>query len=211
MLKTDNKTSGLMVKADIDNGAETTGGTLNADETKITVKSIKIESVKAGTDGKTMTKESSIPTSGTLNLATGVWTTSDSNMGKIDYEIKSPAYTATSGATTQDMNAAIAEPESVANGEAGWKALPTGVTTSAQSVYTETTPLLIIPDGGNHTFRITIDYIVRTKDDALSKGYTEVEQSLLQGSDAEDSFAQCQVQPAHPSGSDQREVRCYRV
>ena len=76
------------------------------------------------------------------------------------------------------MNAAIAEPESVANGEAGWKALPTGVTTSAQSVYTETTPLLIIPDGNDHIFRVTIDYVVRTKDASLHKGYTEVEQSF---------------------------------
>ncbi len=174
---TSDKTSGLMVVADIDNGTATTGGSLDGN-TKITVKSIKIESVKAGTDGKAMTSDSSIPTSGTLNLATGVWTTSDSNMGKIDYEIKSPAYTATSGATTQDMNAAIAEPESVANGEAGWKALPTGVTTSAQSVYTETTPLLIIPDGNDHIFRVTIDYVVRTKDASLHKGYTEVEQSF---------------------------------
>ena len=170
---TDNKTSGLMVVADIDNGTATTGGSLDAN-TKITVKSIKIESVN--NDG---TKDNSIATSGTLNLATGVWTTSDSKMGKIDYEIKSPAsYTATSGATTQDMNEAIAEPESVANGEAGWKALPTGVTTSAQSVYTETTPLLIIPDGNDHIFRVTIDYVVRTKDASLHKGYTEVEQSF---------------------------------
>ena len=174
---TDGKTSGLMVVADIDNGTATIGGTLNAAETKITVKSIKIESVKAGTDGKTMTTDGSIATSGTLNLATGVWTATSEN-GKIDYEIKSPAYTATSGATSQDMNSAIAEPESVADGESGWNALPDGVTTTATSVYTETTPLLIIPDGSDHTFRITIDYIVRTKNPSLKKGYTEVEQSF---------------------------------
>lgn len=76
------------------------------------------------------------------------------------------------------MNSAIAEPESVADGESGWNALPDGVTTTATSVYTETTPLLIIPDGSDHTFRITIDYIVRTKNESLHKGYTEVEQSF---------------------------------
>ena len=168
----DGKT-GLQVVADIDNGTAVTGGTLNGEETKITVKSIKIESVNS--DGS---KDKSIATSGSLNLATGVWTTSDSNMGKIDYEIKSPAYTATSGATTQDMNAAIAEPESVANGETGWNSLPAGVTTTAKSVYTETTPLLLIPDGNDHTLRISIDYIVRTKNASLHKGYTEVEQSF---------------------------------
>lgn len=173
---TDGKTSGLMVVADIDNGTATTGGTLNAAETKITVKSIKIESVKTGDDNKTTT-DNSIATSGTLNLATGVWTATNAN-GKIDYEINSPAYTATSGATSQDMNSAIAEPESVADGESGWNALPDGVTTTATSVYTETTPLLIIPDGSDHTFRITIDYIVRTKNESLHKGYTEVEQSF---------------------------------
>ncbi|MDD6378346.1 MAG: fimbrillin family protein [Prevotella sp.] len=173
----DSKTSGLMVVADIDNGSETTGGTLNADETKITVKSIKIESVKAGTAGK-MATDASIPTSGTLNLATGEWKTTDANNGKIDYEINSKAVTTTApaGATTQTMNTDIAEPQSVNS----WDDLKnvTGVTTTAKSVYTETTPLLIIPDGNAHTFRITIDYIVRTKDDALSKGYTEVKQSF---------------------------------
>lgn len=169
---TDNKTSGLMVVADIDNGTETTGGTLDA-TTKITVKSIKIESVIKGSD-ENMTKEASIPTSGTLNLATGVWTTSETNMGKIDYEITSPAATATDGATTQTMNTDIAEPASFES----WDKLPAGVTTTAQSVYTETTPLLIIPDGNDHTFRITIDYIVRTKNESLHKGYTEVEQSF---------------------------------
>lgn len=172
----DQKTSGLMVVADIDNGANTTGGTLD-NSTKITVKSIKIESVKAGSDGNTMTTDASIATSGTLNLATGVWTATSEN-GKIDYEINSKAATATPGATTQDMNEAIAEPQTVADGEDGWKALPAGVTTTAQSVYTETNPMLIIPDGKDHTFRITIDYIVRTKNTNLAKGYTEVEQSF---------------------------------
>lgn len=173
---TDGKTSGLMVVADIDNGTATTGGTLNAAETKITVKSIKIESVKTGDDNKTTT-DNSIATSGTLNLATGVWTATNAN-GKIDYEINSPKATATEGATTQTMNEVIAEPASVADSETGWNALPAGVTTTATSVYTETTPLLIIPDGSDHTFRITIDYIVRTKNASLKKGYTEVEQSF---------------------------------
>lgn len=168
----DGKT-GLQVVADIDNGTAVTGGTLNADETKITVKSIKIESVNS--DG---TKDNSIATSGTLNLATGVWTTADANNGKIDYEINSPAVTATKGATTQTMNKNIAEPAPVVEGKHGWSDFPTGVTTTAQSVYTETNPMLIIPDGKDHTFRITIDYIVRTKNVNLAKGYTEVEQSF---------------------------------
>lgn len=168
-----NKTSGLMVVADIDNGTATTGGTLDA-TTKITVKSIKIESVKASDDGKTMTTEASIPTSGTLNLVTGVWSTTDAKMGKIDYEINSPKATVTTGATIQTLNDDIAEPASFSS----WGNLPEGVTATAKSVYTETNPLLIIPDGGNYTFRITIDYIVRTKDEALKDGYTQVEQSF---------------------------------
>lgn len=167
---TDNKTSGLMIVADIDNGSASTGGTLDG-STKITVKSIKIESVKAVDDGK-MTTEASIPTSGTLNLATGVWTTN--NNGKIDYEINSPSAAATEGATTQTMNESIAEPKTFES----WDKLPAGVSTTAQSVYTESTPLLLIPDGNDHTLRISIDYIVRTKNASLSKGYTEVEQSF---------------------------------
>ena len=168
---TDNKTSGLMVVADIDKDNAVSGGTLDAN-TKITVKSIKIESVKAGDDGK-MTTDASIPTSGTLNLATGVWTTN--NNGKIDYEINSSAATATEGATTQTMNEDIAEPKTVDSWD---DLLHTGVTTTAQSVYTESTPLLLIPDGNDHTLRISIDYIVRTKNESLHKGYTEVEQSF---------------------------------
>lgn len=165
---TDNKTSGLMVMADIDNGTATTGGSLDGN-TKITVKSIKIESVN--NDG---TKANSIATSGTLNLATGVWDITNATTGEIDYEINSPKATATDGATTQPMNTDIAEPASFES----WDRLPTGVTTTAQNVYTETTPLLLIPDGKDHTFRITIDYIVRTKNTSLHKGYTEVEQSF---------------------------------
>lgn len=167
----DNKTSGLMVVADIDNAPGTTNGTLDAN-TKITVKSIKIESVIKGTDGN-MTTVASIPTSGTFNLVTGEWETSGTN-GKIDYEINSPAAKATEGATTQTMNDKIAEPKNFES----WDKLPEGVTAAAKPVYTETNPLLIIPDGEDHTFRITIDYIVRTKDEALSNGYTEVEQSF---------------------------------
>ena len=162
-----NKTSGLMVVADIDDGTATTGGSLDGN-TKITVKSIKIESVN--NDG---TKDNSIATSGTLNLATGVWTATTAN-GKIDYEINSPKATATDGATTQTMNTDIAEPLSFDS----WDKLPTGVTDKAQSVYNETSPLLIIPDGKDHVFRITIDYIVRSKNESLHKGYTEVEQSF---------------------------------
>lgn len=165
---TDNKTSGLMVVADIDNGTATTGGDFDG-TTKITVKSIKIESVNS--DG---TKDNSIATSGTLNLATGVWDITNATTGKIDYEINSPKATATDGATTQTMNTDIAEPASFES----WDKLPTGVTISAQNVYTETTPLLIIPDGKDHTFRITIDYIVRTQDTSLHQGYTQVEQSF---------------------------------
>lgn len=74
---TDNKTSGLMVVADIDNGTATTGGSLDGN-TKITVKSIKIESVNS--DGS---KANSIATSGTLNLATGVWTATTANVRSI--------------------------------------------------------------------------------------------------------------------------------
>ena len=171
------KTSGLMVVADIDNGyiPTTKDGSLG-DITKITVKSIKIESVIKDAKGN-MTTVASIPTSGKFNLVTGEWTNTGT-MDKIDYEIKpkSATATATEGVTVQTMNDDIAEPQSVSS----WDDLKnvTGVTTTAKSVYTETSPLLIIPDGQPHTFRITIDYIVRTKDEALSKGYTEVEQSF---------------------------------
>lgn len=172
----DENRSGLMVIADIDNDPATTGGTLDA-TTKITVKSIKIESVPSDEKDTKDTKESNIPTSGTFNLATGEW--KNTTMGKIDYEINSKEATVTGGVTVQTMNKDIAEPETDGSKTSiSWEKLPTGVTDKAQSVYTETTPLLIIPDGKNRTFRITIDYIVRTKNESLHKGYTEVEQSF---------------------------------
>ncbi len=166
---TNQKTSGLMVVADIDKDNAVSGGTLDAN-TKITVKSIKIESVKASKDGD-MTSDNSIATSGTLNLATGVWDITNATTGKIDYEINSKAVTTTApaGATTQTMNEDIAEPASLTS----WDDLPKGVTDTPKSVYTEDTPLLIIPDGASHTFRVTITYIVRTKNENLPNGYFE--------------------------------------
>ena len=170
---TNNKTSGLMVVADIDKDNAVSGGKLDAN-TKITVKSIKIESVKASADGA-MTSDNSIATSGTLNLATGVWDITNATTGKIDYEINSPAVSAQENTTAirQAMNSDIAEPATVAKSIAGWDALPAGVTDAPKSVYTEETPLLIIPDGASHTFRVTITYIVRTKNENLPNGYFE--------------------------------------
>ncbi len=61
---------------------------------------------------------------------------------------------------------------------ASWDALPAGVTTTAQNVYKkETNPLVFIP-GTKPRFKITVEYVVRTKDAHLAKGYTEVVQKI---------------------------------
>lgn len=83
--------------------------------------------------------------------------------------------TARSSATIADN---LAEPATVTDGEAGWNALPAGVKTEAQNVYQEeTNPLVFIP-GTKPCFKITVEYVVRTKDAHLAKGYTEAVQKI---------------------------------
>ena len=66
----------------------------------------------------------------------------------------------------------------MATGTAGWDALPDGVTTTAQNVYKEeSNPLVFIP-GTKPSFKITVEYVVRTKDAHLAKGYTEAVQKI---------------------------------
>ncbi len=181
-------TNGLQVKLDIDKDGAITGGNKD-DATKVTIKTIEIKN-ENGTatptddlngDGKTDDNDK-IVDGGTFDLATGKWTPSTEYIN-IDHTITSPgssntgegSETARSSATIADN---LAEPASVADGEDGWKALPDGVTTTAQNVYKEeTNPLVFIP-GTKPCFKITVEYVVRTKDAHLAKGYTEAVQKI---------------------------------
>ena len=130
-------------------------------KTKITVKSITITTEGVNTSGFT--------TGGTLNLATGVWS-NPTTSSDVTY----------STTISDNLAAAIKEPATVST----WDDLKntTGVTTDAQDVFntTEDNGFFLIPDATLPKFKVTVDYFVRTKDDKLSKKYSETENQITQ-------------------------------
>ena len=185
-IETVKTTNGLQVKLDIDKDGAITGGDKDA-ATKVTIKTIEIKNTNAtGTvedlnGDKAADDNDKIVSGGTFDLATGKWTPLTEYID-IDHTITSPGSTKGEGSETARSNAtiadALAEPGSVATGTAGWDALPAGVTTSAQNVYKEeSNPLVFIP-GTKPSFKITVEYVVRTKDAHLAKGYTEAVQKI---------------------------------
>jgi len=180
-------TNGLQVKLDIDKDGAITGG--DKDEaTKVTIKTIEIKNENStGTPAEDLNGDGTaddndkIVAGGTFDLATGKWTPGTEYID-IDHTITSPGSTTGAGSETERSSAtiadALAEPKSVADGETGWNALPDGVTTTAQNVYKEeANPLVFIP-GTKPCFKITVEYVVRTKDAHLAKGYTEAVQKI---------------------------------
>jgi hypothetical protein len=179
-------TNGLQVKLDIDKDGAITGGDKDA-ATKVTIKTIEIKNSNAtGTvedlngDGAADDNDK-IASGGTFDLATGKWTPLTEYID-IDHTITSPGSTKGEGSETERSNATIAdnlaEPATVETGTDGWDKLPAGVTTDAQNVYKEeSNPLVFIP-GTKPSFKITVEYVVRTKDAHLAKGYTEAVQKI---------------------------------
>ena len=186
-LETVTTTNGLQVKLDIDKDGAITGGDKDA-ATKVTIKTIEIKNTNAtGTvedlnGDKAADDNDKIVSGGTFDLATGLWTPLTEYID-IDHTITSPGSTTGEGSETARSSATIAtnlaEPSAkVADGDKGWNTLPDGVTTTAQNVYqTESNPLVFIP-GTKPCFKITVEYVVRTKDAHLAKGYTEAVQKI---------------------------------
>lgn len=180
-------TNGLQVKLDIDKDGAITGGDKDG-ATKVTIKTIEIKN-ENGTatptedlngDGKP-DNDDKIVAGGTFDLATGKWTAGTEYIN-IDHTITSPGSTKGENSETARSSATIAdnlaEPASVGTGTDGWDKLPAGVTTDAQNVYKEeANPLVFIP-GTKPCFKITVEYVVRTKDAHLAKGYTEAVQKI---------------------------------
>ena len=132
-------------------------------ETKITVKSVKIEST------------SNLPTVGTLNLATGVWNNLTTSAA---WSIE---FTSTSS-PTNGLNTSIAEPSNISN----FSSLPNGVpgkssdtNFNAPSIASNFPLIVFFPDQ-RPQFKVTVEYVVRTEDTALAKGYSEVTQKISQ-------------------------------
>lgn len=184
--------NGLLVKLDIDKDGAITGGDKDA-ATKVTIKNIEIKNTAATTpedlNGDGDPNNDKIVAGGTFDLATGLWTASTSDYVDIDHTITSPGSATGAGSETERSSAtiadALAEPASVAS----WDALPAGVTTTAHNVYKkETNPLVFIP-GTKPRFKITVEYVVRTKDAHLAKGYTEVVQKITHNVAFDDEVA----------------------
>ena len=186
---------GLLVVLDTDDlqGTET-GGTYDNEQTKVTITDIKIvaRSIQTPDDGSTPAYDPIYykKLQGTLNLATGEWTplTTSNVTLKTDDPINKDAATTTHivavPASTQFANKAadiaddLAEPSSLADGEAAWRTLPEGVLLTPKNVYkAEAEPLLFIPETYPE-LTITIEYNVRTLDKNLKKEYTEVKQNI---------------------------------
>ena len=159
--------AGIQIMLDID---DLYGGTDDAN-TKVTVKEIKITTDADGDD--TVDDDEKVYSDGTLDLATGLWSLTNKSATQV--------VSMTTSRTTNDnyeLNADIIEPTTApAKTEDGWNGLPVGVQVTPKSIYkkADVEGLLFFP-GEAPKLRVTVDYIVRTKDANLANKYTEVEQ-----------------------------------
>ena len=199
--------NGFMVILDIDDqkGAEQ-GGSLVVNETKVTINSITITNDFDG-DNATNSTVNGITENGynqgIFNLATGQWgTATKANTGVMTHTV----YSENSGSTgnailnpaiaelyTSNTNVLYDENGKNINGGDGTKNYAdffdntgtfsgqTGVLSAKKlAVYKgteEANPLVFIP-GTTPALKVTVDYIVRTKDANLAKGYSEVRQVI---------------------------------
>ncbi|MBQ8486581.1 MAG: hypothetical protein IJ533_02900 [Prevotella sp.] len=186
---------GLLVVLDTDDlqGAET-GGTYNNEQTKVTITDIKIvaRSIQTPDNGSTPAYDPIYfkKLQGTLNLATGEWipliasNLTETTDDPINKDAATTTHIVVAPASTQSANKSadiaddLAEPGSLADGEAAWRTLPEGVLLTPKNVYkAEAEPLLFIPETYPE-LTITIEYNVRTLDKNLQKEYTEVKQNI---------------------------------
>ena len=164
-----NTKAGLTVDLIID---DVTGPTnVKKDNTKVTVRRIAITNYDL--DGTTGTKTlftPATPSKGEFNLATGKWNVLTTDHVTIDHVIDQ------TGSAGNKLNTDIMEP---AAGVTAWADLTmAGVEETFKNVYAEEVfPLLFIP-GTAPKLKFTVEYVVRTKDDKLAKGYTEVNQKI---------------------------------
>ena len=184
---------------DHDDQAAYLGSNFDASKTLITLKAVKIQDGKSASDdtdiAKVTGKNSNIFNSGWFNIETGTWKGGAVETTGATVKIIAKSDDANQSVTNDanySINPLIREVASysksdgsgvkkLASGGATWaEGNPTGVTTTAQAVFaSENIPgLLLIPGSTAQTLYITVDYLVRTADANLAKGYTEVEQVI---------------------------------
>jgi len=196
-------TAGFLVQLDIDNGATISGGSretfdagsgfTDAWRTIVTIKSITITN-DLDNSGGINDSEVGLGGSKVLNLATGQWSSASSattftqTIGTADGTNTYNAVLNTKLAEIYD-NTPTTWLEHLGSSDVKnyFKYTSTeditdvhpGVMETAQSVYNAETqsPFILFP-GTIPSFKITVDYIVRTYDAALDRNYTEVEQTI---------------------------------
>lgn len=171
--KTTGKVEGLAIVLDPDEYE-------NTQTTKVTVKSIEIVTSASTTTGTGDAAVTTYYKGGQFDLKTGEWTYPESMksttaIGNTSKIVTTPA----TDSNEQKLKEDIAEPATLADGTDAWDGLVEGVTKTAKAVYNDNTakPVLFIP-GTVPSLQVKIDYIVRTKDAQLAKGYSEVEQII---------------------------------
>ena len=164
--------AGLTVDLIIDDVAGRTH--VKQESTKVTIKSILVTHNDAKTGG---VLTNPIPSTGTFNLATGIWTLTAANAADPTTFVTINRLIDQTGSQGDQLAADVREPAAFSkwsdlDGIAGVEESP------VKNVYaTESAPLLFLP-GSKPSLKFTIEYVVRTKDTKLAKGYTEVWQRI---------------------------------
>ena len=157
----------IMLNPDDAGAADNDGKTDIERNTKVTIEYIKID--YKNTDLNDNNASTRFYKTGTLDLATGIWS-SVSGSSTFSQEIQ------TSANATGKLELAPSLKE-VAN-PANWAAVNTGVTLTPQSVYSANQdPVFAVP-GSTPQLTIEIKYVVRTKDDHLAAGWSYAVQTI---------------------------------
>ncbi len=160
---------GIQIMLDIDN----LNGGIDDPNTKVTVKEIFITT---DADGDTnVDDDEKLYDDGTLDLATGLWSLTSKSDTKVVY-----MRTSRTAGNYYELNSDIIEPTSApAKTEEAFNALPVGVQVAPKTIYkkSDVNPFVFFP-GEQPKLRVSVNYIVRTKDTNLANKYTEVEQTV---------------------------------
>lgn len=190
----DEKTAGLTIILNSDGNGNISGSQNSTTDTKVTLRSVLIEQIGI-VDTATNKAILSVPASGTFNLLNGQWTVTGTTAIDTTVKATSPYRHLITVADSTDaysadgsLSSALAEPTRdkyisdpvLPEGRLLWDSIPQGVTTTEQSVYgSELSPMLIIPAGGyKPLLRLTVSYVMRTRDPWLIAGHTDIAETL---------------------------------
>ena len=173
----------------------------NQDKTLVTIKEVKIQDgYTAGQDATVTTVEnttkSNLNTYGWFNIETGKWCNEANTYGKVGddgalYEVVANNDAALDNAIYRlnekileigaKKNGAGGDGKEIASGGTTWTSgtMPSGVGTTAVDLFAnEDVPALMLIPGGSADLYVTVDYFVRTADNSLNAGFTNVEQII---------------------------------